>query len=80
METKESIDNGLGKSTGDNEEDTVTDKETTENADDDGETTEKSAADVETTENAGRMQSTVKMGRLVDIVDHVQHALTSKTY
>ena len=80
METKESIDDGLDKSTGDDEEDTVTDKETTEHADDDGETTEKSAADVETTENAGRMQSAVKMGRLVDIVDHVQHALISKTY
>ena len=63
VETKESIEDVLGKST-----------------DDDGETTEKSAADEETTENAGRMRSTVKMGRLVDIVDHVRLALTSETY
>ena len=62
------------------EEDTVKDKETTEYADDDGETTENSAAADETTETTGQMESTVKMRRLVDIVDHVQHALTSKTY
>ena len=80
METKESTDNGLDERTGGNEEDTVKDKETTEYADDDGETTENSATADETTENTGKMESTVKMGRLVDIVDHVQHALTSKTY